>query len=184
MLDELVKGGHIRAKTKWKTVYPLFAEDERYLNLLGTPGSNPIELFWDVVDQFDQALEEKVSRVNRAMDAKGIKFSVSLTSDGLRDAIRGSEEIEGLSDKDVAEVYETVSPHISPVVLLLTLNCSSKKNLIKRLLRNRGKPSGASGTKSRIFVALLRKWILLSGWIFRTNRYVMIRLRAQLGLKF
>jgi pre-mRNA-processing factor 40 len=79
------------------------------LNLLGTPGSNPIELFWDVVDQFDQALEEKVSRVNRAMDARGVKFNSSLTEEGLCDAIRGSKEIEGLSDKDVAEVYETVS---------------------------------------------------------------------------
>ncbi|KAG8691763.1 hypothetical protein FRC11_010634, partial [Ceratobasidium sp. 423] len=72
LLDELVKAGHIRAKTKWKAVYPMFAEDDRYLHLLGTPGSNPIELFWDVVDQFDQALEEKVARVNRAMDAKGL----------------------------------------------------------------------------------------------------------------
>ncbi|CAE6462005.1 unnamed protein product [Rhizoctonia solani] len=113
LLDELVKAGNLRAKTKWKSVYPTFAEDDRYLNLLGTPGSNPIELFWDVVDQFDQALEEKVSRVNRAMDARGVKFSTSMTGDNLLDAVRGSKEIEGLNEKDVIEVYETFKEELS-----------------------------------------------------------------------
>ncbi|CAE6542388.1 unnamed protein product [Rhizoctonia solani] len=113
LLDELVKAGRIRAKTKWKAVYPLFSEDDRYLNLLGTPGSNPIELFWDVVDQFDQALEEKVARVNRAMDARALKFSASMTEDTLRDGIRGSREIEGLHDKDISEVYETFKEELN-----------------------------------------------------------------------
>ncbi|CAE6369167.1 unnamed protein product [Rhizoctonia solani] len=113
LLDELVKAGHIRAKTKWKNVYPTFAEDDRYLNLLGTPGSNPIELFWDVVDQFDQALEEKVSRVNRAMDVKGIKFSASMTGESLLDAIRGLKETEGLNEKDIMEVYETFKEELN-----------------------------------------------------------------------
>ncbi|EUC55685.1 Pre-mRNA-processing protein PRP40 [Rhizoctonia solani AG-3 Rhs1AP] len=113
LLDELVKAGRIRAKTKWKTVYPTFSEDERYINLLGTPGSNPIELFWDVVDQFDQALEEKVARVNRAMDSRGLKFSTSMTEDTLRDGIRGSREIEGLQDKDISEVFETFKEELN-----------------------------------------------------------------------
>ncbi|KAJ1306567.1 hypothetical protein OPQ81_007568 [Rhizoctonia solani] len=113
LLDELVKAGHIRAKTKWKTVYPLFAEDHRYLNLLGTPGSNPIELFWDVVDQFDQALEEKVGRVNRAMDAKNLKFSASMTRETLLDAIRGSREVESLNEEDLSEVYETLKEELN-----------------------------------------------------------------------
>lgn len=113
LLDELVKNGQLRAKTKWKTVYPLFAEDERYLNLLGTPGSNPIELFWDVVDQFDQSLEEKVAKVNRATEAKGVKFSAAMTEEGLREAVRGSKEAEGLSDKDIAEVYETFKEEVN-----------------------------------------------------------------------
>ena len=87
----------------------MFAEDERYQNLLGTPGSNPIELFWDVVDQFDQALEEKIARVNRALDSKGAKFSNAMSEGEFRDAIRGARDVEGLSDNDIVEVYSTVS---------------------------------------------------------------------------
>ncbi|KAG8725406.1 hypothetical protein FRC12_024192, partial [Ceratobasidium sp. 428] len=113
LLSELVKAGHIRAKTKWKTVYPQFSEDERYLNLLGTPGSNPIELFWDVVDQFDQALEEKVARVNRALEDKGVKFSTSMSDEGLREAIKGSREVQGMSDEDITEVYNTFKDELN-----------------------------------------------------------------------
>ncbi|KAG9077640.1 hypothetical protein FRC06_008795 [Ceratobasidium sp. 370] len=113
LLAELVKAGHIRAKTKWKNVYPQFAEDERYLNLLGTPGSNPIELFWDVVDQFDQALEEKVARINRAMEDKGIKFNTAMSEAGLREAIKGSRDVVGLTDKDITEVYNTFKDELN-----------------------------------------------------------------------
>ncbi|QRV73843.1 pre-mRNA-processing protein prp40 [Ceratobasidium sp. AG-Ba] len=113
LLNELVKDGHIRAKTKWKSVYTRFAEDERYLNLLGTPGSNPIELFWDVVDQLDQALDEKVARVNRALDGRGVKFSTIMTEDGLREAIKGSREIQGMTDEDITEVYNTFKDELN-----------------------------------------------------------------------
>ena len=33
------------------------------MNLLGNPGSNPLELFWDVVDALDQKLDQKVETV-------------------------------------------------------------------------------------------------------------------------
>ena len=60
MLQELVVAGKIKPGTKWKQIYPLFAQDERYINILGNPGSNPLELFWDVVDSLDQKLEAKI----------------------------------------------------------------------------------------------------------------------------
>ena len=63
----LVDNGQIKARTKWKEVYPLFQDDERYLNMLGNPGSNPIELFWDVVDGLDQALDAKIVVVEDAI---------------------------------------------------------------------------------------------------------------------
>ena len=45
----LVGSGTIKARCKWKDIYPLFRDDERYLNLLGKLGSNPIgtlSTFW------------------------------------------------------------------------------------------------------------------------------------------
>ncbi|TFY77162.1 hypothetical protein EWM64_g6845, partial [Hericium alpestre] len=67
LLRERVESGDLKARTKWKHVYPTFANDDRYLELLGKPGSNPIELFWDVVDELDQKLDAKISVVESAI---------------------------------------------------------------------------------------------------------------------
>ncbi|KAJ8508895.1 hypothetical protein ONZ45_g8873 [Pleurotus djamor] len=67
LLDGLVKEGKIKARTKWKDVYPLFNKDERYLNILGQPGSNPLELFWDAVDVMDQKLDGMIVVVEQAI---------------------------------------------------------------------------------------------------------------------
>ena len=63
MLNELVKSGEIKARTKWKQVYSSFANDNRYLDMLGNPGSNPIELFWDIVDALEQHAKPHDERV-------------------------------------------------------------------------------------------------------------------------
>lgn len=59
-MNGLVESGDIKARTKWKQVYPTFSSDKRYLEMLGNPGSNPIELFWDIVDALDQKLDAKI----------------------------------------------------------------------------------------------------------------------------
>ncbi|CCL99684.1 uncharacterized protein FIBRA_01705 [Fibroporia radiculosa] len=67
LLQSLVQSGQLKARTKWKEVYPSFAEDPRYLDMLGNPGSNPLELFWDVVDGLDQKLDAKIAIVEGAI---------------------------------------------------------------------------------------------------------------------
>ena len=63
LVVELVQSGVIKARTKWKEVYHFFRDDNRYLNMLGNPGSNPLELFWDAVDALDQKLDAKIGVV-------------------------------------------------------------------------------------------------------------------------
>jgi pre-mRNA-processing factor 40 len=89
-------------------VYPLFARDKRYLELLGNPGSNPIELFWDVVDQLDQELEVRISLIESALEPKGIKFSVELSQDVYMNALKGDSKVERLSEEQVVDIYHHV----------------------------------------------------------------------------
>jgi pre-mRNA-processing factor 40 len=67
LLQSLVQSGAIKARTKWKQIYPNLADDERYANMLGNPGSNPLELFWDIVDRLDQELDVKLAMVKDAV---------------------------------------------------------------------------------------------------------------------
>lgn len=50
--------------------------------MLGNPGSNPLELFWDVVDTFDQQLDKKIIIVEEAIKRHNDK---RLQRDGDKD---------------------------------------------------------------------------------------------------
>src|ERR1700683_4402197 len=63
-MQQLVNEGKIKARTKWKQIYPSLSNDDRYLGMLGNPGSNPLELFWHVVDNLDQKRDAKLAAVN------------------------------------------------------------------------------------------------------------------------
>jgi pre-mRNA-processing factor 40 len=43
--------------------------------MLGKPGSNPIELFWDIVDDLDQKLDAKIATVEAAIKRHNSKVS-------------------------------------------------------------------------------------------------------------
>jgi hypothetical protein len=47
LLKENYKTGKVFFKSKWKDLYPQIKNDRRFLDMLGNPGSNPLELFWD-----------------------------------------------------------------------------------------------------------------------------------------
>ena len=121
LLRELLDASNIVARSKWKDVYPLFSEDERYLNLLGTPGSNPLELFWDAVDNLDQKLEAKmaiaeeaIKNHNKEVDDKNkaINFTPTTTKDefiaSIVEARKYHENLQQLTEVDLDEVYHYV----------------------------------------------------------------------------
>jgi pre-mRNA-processing factor 40 len=122
-LQELVASGEIKARCKWKHVYPKFSSDGRYLDMLGRPGSNPIELFWDVVDDLDQKLDAKIATVEAAIkrynskngsDAEGSSQPWSVHPETTEvDFLKvvqenGDDESGSLSTDDLKEIFTTV----------------------------------------------------------------------------
>lgn len=130
LLQELVDAGKIKARSKWKEVYPLFREDPRYLDMLGNPGSNQLELFWDIVDGMDQKLDVKMEIVEEAiigynakqkplqddgdvdMDASSNGFSVGpdTTEAEYREVLKhcSSEKLGELSQEELHLVFVTM----------------------------------------------------------------------------
>ena len=81
----LVQSGVIKERTKWKEVYHLFRDDHRYLDMLGNPGSNPLELFWDAVDALDQKLDAKIVVVEDVIKQFNAKHHPAEVKEGLSD---------------------------------------------------------------------------------------------------
>lgn len=125
----MIDSGKIKARSKWKEVYPLFSSDKRYLVMLGNPGSNPLELFWDSVDDLDQKLDKKIStakaaiaaweeRVGPPSDGKtlvdGIPLPFKITSETTKEhflkVVKSDREeaAQNLSAEDLDEIFKTV----------------------------------------------------------------------------
>jgi pre-mRNA-processing factor 40 len=116
----------VRARSKWKQVYPEFADDQRYLDLLGNPGSNPLELFWDVVDTLDQRLDAKIALVNEAIarhnadarldpkaaeegeEPKGFVVGADTTLEELQAVVQSGSSEKEIDPKDVEAVFYAV----------------------------------------------------------------------------
>lgn len=127
-MQELADQGKIKAGTKWKTIYPLFKDDERYTNILGNPGSGPLELFWDVVDTMDQKLESKIEIIEGAIkrynekrqsndgmnfDGGTVAFKVGIetTVKDFFDVVKTDEDekVRALTDEELSDVFRAVS---------------------------------------------------------------------------
>ena len=141
LVVELVQSGVIKARTKWKEVYHLFRYDDRYLNMLGNPGSNPLELFWDAVDALDQKLDAKIVVVEDAIkrfnaehhpaeveepsddkmktdDETLFTITPETTWDEFVDVIReDGEAVKDLSQEDLQLVFKTVRVFVCTAIL-------------------------------------------------------------------
>lgn len=79
LLKELRAAGKIKAGSKWTDVHPLIETDERYLGILGQPGSGPLEFFWDVVEEEERALRSTRNDVLDVLDVSG-QYSTPISS--------------------------------------------------------------------------------------------------------
>lgn len=115
--------------------------------MLGKPGSNPIELFWDVVDDLDQKLDAKIATVEAAIKRYNSKLSSeSSDPEGSSQAWsvqpetteaeflkvvqeNGDEESVALSTDDLKQIFTTVFSILQDhraMRLLLWCSCMSK----------------------------------------------------------
>ncbi|KAF9511238.1 hypothetical protein BS47DRAFT_1377241 [Hydnum rufescens UP504] len=106
LLDEMVAAKQIKAKTKWKEVYPRFANDSRYLDLLGNPGSSPIELFWDVVDGQDQELDSHTHLVEKVLQGKNFSFTLETSLEEFLSVLQNDPSLQGLNLEQMSSVHQ------------------------------------------------------------------------------
>ncbi|KAJ1548729.1 hypothetical protein HK405_016052, partial [Cladochytrium tenue] len=76
----------VHAGAKWKDVYPLFKHDPAYRDMLGQPGSTPLELFWDMVAELDRSHQGERAAVLDVVRGTGLVVGIdSSFDDFLRD---------------------------------------------------------------------------------------------------
>ncbi|CAI2167816.1 14245_t:CDS:10 [Funneliformis geosporum] len=106
LMDELREKHVISAKSKWKETYPLIHTDGRYQNMLGQPGSNPLELFWDVVEELDELLYQQRKIVVEIMKAKEITINTGMTFELFQAACCSDERVSSVDENNLKIIFE------------------------------------------------------------------------------
>ncbi|EPX75315.1 U1 snRNP-associated protein Usp104 [Schizosaccharomyces octosporus yFS286] len=98
----------ITLRTKWKEIYPLFKDDPRYLNMLGQPGSTPLDLFWDNIIELENEFREKRNVVLDCLQLLQLKIEedsdVSLLVQSVMQGLKGNMMEESVTEDIVLEV--------------------------------------------------------------------------------
>ncbi|KAJ5620572.1 hypothetical protein N7510_004556 [Penicillium lagena] len=103
LLKELKSQGKIKAGTKWMTICPLIQQDPRYQAILGQPGSTPLDLFWDMVEEEERSLRGPRNDVLDVLDDKRFEVTPKTTFEEFN-AIMVADRRASKIDTDILEL--------------------------------------------------------------------------------
>ncbi|CAG8646889.1 8079_t:CDS:10, partial [Racocetra fulgida] len=117
-MEELRQKNVVTAKSKWKEIYPLINTDERYQNILGQQGSNPLELFWDVVEELDEILYSHRKIVNEIMKSKDISMSSGFTFEEFQEILSSDERISSVNERQrrKLDAFKSILKHFESMI--------------------------------------------------------------------
>jgi pre-mRNA-processing factor 40 len=112
LLREKLKEGLIKPGSRWEDFYPHIKDDERFDAYLGQPGSSPLELFWDMVEDEDRKLR---SMRNDALDVlEELRFEVTTTTPlkEFADVMHSHPKMSGINSDQMSMVYDRIIERI------------------------------------------------------------------------
>ncbi|KAJ9092221.1 hypothetical protein QFC19_008758 [Naganishia cerealis] len=112
LLADLEAKGQITSRMKWKEFVKLVEDSEAYEHLLGMPGSSPLDLFRDVVDDIAEAVAEAIKRVNAACEKSGKKIELGMSREDFDSFLEENKLTTVLDPKRVPEVYEIMQSRL------------------------------------------------------------------------
>ncbi|KAK9898497.1 hypothetical protein P389DRAFT_193530 [Cystobasidium minutum MCA 4210] len=108
LLEELKSNGQIKAGTKWKDVFPLIKEDERFTNMLSNPGSTPLELFWDMVDDLDLKVEGDTRIIQNVMNERGVQATADDSFEAWDSKLNDDSRVTAIKEDDRKLVHQSL----------------------------------------------------------------------------
>lgn len=155
LLEQLKHSGQINANSTWKSIYPLIESLEPYQNLLGNPGSSPLDLFWDMLDGLEQQAENDQRKIEKIFSEKGKPVDLEMSYDSFVSLLSGDARLDEVDYATVKAVYDRVSSFAQSCMHLeLTLRYDSCMAELSRT--NDEESRRRSVSKLTIFATLTR----------------------------
>ncbi|KAF9130092.1 hypothetical protein BGW39_003496 [Mortierella sp. 14UC] len=106
LLTELRTTGQLNAKSCWMQIHPLIKEDPRYISILGQPGSTPMELFWDLIEDLDERLYQDRKMVQNVLTSIDYQVQPETNFDEFQAAVSKQEKAADILTEDLKLIFE------------------------------------------------------------------------------
>ncbi|KAG0209848.1 hypothetical protein BGX33_005305 [Mortierella sp. NVP41] len=106
LLAELRTNGQLNAKSCWMQIHPLIKEDPRYTNMLGQPGSAPMDLFWDLVEDLDERLYQDRKIIQNLLSNMDYQVQPETTFDEFQGAVSKQDKAADISTEDLKLIFD------------------------------------------------------------------------------
>jgi pre-mRNA-processing factor 40 len=105
-LEELHKDGRITCNSLWKTLYPVFSKDQRYHEMLGQPGSTPLDLFKFYIDDLKMRLHEEKKIIKEILKDKSFTVELNTTYEMFEEEILSDAKSENLDKINLKAAFD------------------------------------------------------------------------------
>ncbi|EMD00984.1 hypothetical protein BAUCODRAFT_61170 [Baudoinia panamericana UAMH 10762] len=137
LLGGLHAQGRIKAGTKWQDFYPLIAEDERYLNMLTVPGSSPLDMFWDAVEDEDRKLRSKRNDALDVLEDRRFEMTEQTSLEEFGAIMSADPRTARFTDEELQMIYSRLMEKILRRLEEEKLNAERQQRKTVDALRSR-----------------------------------------------
>jgi len=108
LLKELKDNGKITPKTKWTDIYPSIRDDNRLLNMLGQPGSTPLDLFRDLVDDLEEQGHQEKKIVKEILKSIGLTMTSETSYDTFISHLSSDPKFNNIDLLNLRSIYDVM----------------------------------------------------------------------------
>lgn len=112
LLQEKLAAGQIYAGSKWQDLVPQIEDDERFLNLIGTEGSGPLDMFWDLVEEEEHKIRSKRNDALDILDEQRYEMTPDTSLDEFSTVMQKDQRASTWSHQEMKLVHERLMDKI------------------------------------------------------------------------
>uniref|UniRef100_A0A0L8I8J1 Pre-mRNA-processing factor 40 homolog B n=1 Tax=Octopus bimaculoides TaxID=37653 RepID=A0A0L8I8J1_OCTBM len=108
LLDELHDQGKLNSMSLWMDLYPIVSQDLRFSNILGQPGSTPLDLFKFYVEDLKSRFHDEKKIVKEILKDRGIIVETSTTYEDFSSCLNTDKRSGNLDSGNIKLTYNSL----------------------------------------------------------------------------
>lgn len=108
LLDELHKQNGINSMSRWMDLFPKIKGDQRFLNMLGIPGSTPLDLFKFFVEDLKSRYSDEKKIIKDILKDKQFLVDTNTSFEEYNAVIIGDQQSETLDPGNIKSAFNSM----------------------------------------------------------------------------